>query len=268
MLHRWKSQIIRRYQAGYPRIKVFINDRNSGNPCKQWDRGVIEAKGEYVWIAESDDVAAPDFLERMTPVLDKHCNVGLVYCSCKRIDAGGQFLPDKQFGSDKRRTSDYILRGTDEMEQSLYVNNSINNVSGALFRKTAYVETGMADMGMRYCGDWFLYLRMLRASDFGYVSSPMNYLRIHDSSSHYSYYRDQRYLEEVMRIYDYILKNTDLPPSVMESIREQISRHFCAALKNKLIPSSSVLKSMRQIVPCFGWNVARFLMNRAREKYL
>ena len=43
--------------AGDPRVRIEFNEVNSGSPFKQWNKGVRLARGEYVWIAESDDYA-------------------------------------------------------------------------------------------------------------------------------------------------------------------------------------------------------------------
>ncbi len=34
---------------------IHLNKENSGSTFKQWERGFSLAKGEYIWIAESDD---------------------------------------------------------------------------------------------------------------------------------------------------------------------------------------------------------------------
>src|ERR1700730_12479921 len=45
--------IIAEYAVG-PRVKVQLNERNSGSTFKQWKKGITLARGEYIWIAESD----------------------------------------------------------------------------------------------------------------------------------------------------------------------------------------------------------------------
>ena len=40
--------------ADDPRVKIEFNEVNSGSSFKQWNKGVGLARGEYVWIAESD----------------------------------------------------------------------------------------------------------------------------------------------------------------------------------------------------------------------
>src|SRR5436190_2458977 len=50
--------IIARY-GKLPKVRILLNDRNSGSPFHQWNKGVNEAKGDFIWIAESDDYADP-----------------------------------------------------------------------------------------------------------------------------------------------------------------------------------------------------------------
>lgn len=48
-----------------PEPRILVNHTNSGSVFLQWHRGVQLARGDYVWIAEADDLAKPDFLERI-----------------------------------------------------------------------------------------------------------------------------------------------------------------------------------------------------------
>src|SRR5215467_13719414 len=40
-----------------PRIRIELNEVNSGSTFKQWNKGARMARGSYIWIAESDDRA-------------------------------------------------------------------------------------------------------------------------------------------------------------------------------------------------------------------
>jgi glycosyltransferase involved in cell wall biosynthesis len=55
--------------AGDPRVRIEFNEVNSGSPFKQWNKGVRLARGQYVWIAESDDYADKRLLERLVAQL-------------------------------------------------------------------------------------------------------------------------------------------------------------------------------------------------------
>ena len=54
-----------------------FNEVNSGSTFKQWNKGVRLARGEYVWIAESDDYADIRLLEKLVPQLDTDRNAAL-----------------------------------------------------------------------------------------------------------------------------------------------------------------------------------------------
>src|SRR5262245_4202511 len=55
-------EVLARYYAK-PRVRIVVNTRNSGSAFPQWNRGIGLAKGDYIWIAESDDDADSHFLE-------------------------------------------------------------------------------------------------------------------------------------------------------------------------------------------------------------
>lgn len=256
--------IIKEFQVKNPRIRALINERNSGSPFRQWDRGVLLSEGEYIWIAESDDMSAPDFLKKMTQVLEENRSVGLACCHTVDIDIHGRFIPslsESLSGIDKRRTSEHINAGRNEIQNYLCYRNTIPNVSGVLFRKTAYMNAGLAYAGMRYCGDWLLYLRMLLDWDIAYVAAPLNFYRSHNGSSRHLYHIDQRYLEEVIRIYGFVMRTLALDSRTVREIRNQIAKHFCGSLKSGRIPARSVRQSMREIAPFLELNIMRFLAN-------
>ena len=48
-------EIIMKYSNNKHVSQIVINDENSGSPFLQWQKGFKLAKGELVWIAESDD---------------------------------------------------------------------------------------------------------------------------------------------------------------------------------------------------------------------
>src|SRR5256884_5552042 len=78
-------QIIARYERR-ARVRVLVNSTNSGSAFSQWNRGISLARGEYVWIAESDDSADPHFLEMLIPVLDETPSLGIAYCQSHLIN--------------------------------------------------------------------------------------------------------------------------------------------------------------------------------------
>ena len=198
------KEIIDSYVKKHPEIKNFYNTKNTGNPCKQWDLGVSKASGKYLWIAESDDFADPEFLKEAVQILDENEKNGLVYCNVMVINEqtnSTYITSDKIKKIEKQKwRKEYSNNGREELHGFFYLNNRICNVSGVLFRKEIYIKAGLADYSMKYCGDWFLYCRILLISDIAYIDRPLNICRRHANSTFHDYFKIA-YMREIIRIY-------------------------------------------------------------------
>ena len=227
-------KIIDDYTSRFPFIKSYYNIRNSGSPFIQWDYGVSRAKGYFIWIAESDDYAEADFLEKTTEVMFKYESVGLVYCDSKVIDEleKTEYLVSAKKASQKNNKwlHDYMNKGKDEIAEYLFLENSIYNASSVLFRKSRYLEAGGAGNSMKFCGDWFLYIRILMNSDISYISVPLNNFRRHSGSSVHDYFRTNKYLMELMEVYSFVRKQIALSPKMKFLIFWRISLTICRRL--------------------------------------
>lgn len=208
--------IIDDYILSFPNIRRYYNNTNSGSPFKQWNLGVENAKGEYIWIAESDDFADTHFLEKTTGLMINNEDLGLVYCDAFVIDEKNnteyRASQLRAHSHSNKWLNSYLNSGKNEVSHFLYKNNTINNVSGVLFRKNKFIEAGKGDVKMKFCGDWFLYIRILLLSDIGYISEPLNTYRLHPDSSYNSYFSSNTFLSEVFRIYLFLIKNVRLSP--------------------------------------------------------
>lgn len=65
-------EIIREYER-HPLVRfVFYTDYNTGSPYSQWPVALKVANADWIWVAESDDLADPRFLEKMVPLAIQH----------------------------------------------------------------------------------------------------------------------------------------------------------------------------------------------------
>ncbi len=55
-----------------------------------WNNCLRQARGEYVYIATSDDTMAPDCLERLVAALERHPECDLAHCPLKALDEQGR----------------------------------------------------------------------------------------------------------------------------------------------------------------------------------
>jgi glycosyltransferase involved in cell wall biosynthesis len=166
-----------------PNVRVIRNAQNTGSPFAQWNRGIKEAKGELIWIAESDDVADPRFLEILAGILDQDQSVGLAFCRSQRIDETGKILPlDAAVDSCDAGQQDFRMEGPSAVRGPLYLSNIIVSASAVVFRRQLYEQAGPASVKFRLSGDWLQWCEMTLLGDLAYVAKPLSCSRIHTNT--------------------------------------------------------------------------------------
>ncbi|MCB9397019.1 MAG: glycoside hydrolase family 99-like domain-containing protein [Acidobacteria bacterium] len=184
-------------------FRIIQNERNSGSVFKQWLKGLQAVKGDLVWIAEADDLCAPEFLARL---VEKFTDPEMVmaYCESKQIDENGGVLAEnywkyvEDIDGTKWQTS-YIRAGREELVESLSVKNTIPNVSAVLFRRSvlhAVLEENFDFiMGFRFAGDYAVYMHVLSKGKMFFDSIAHNSHRRHQNSVTLSNYNEHMILE-------------------------------------------------------------------------
>lgn len=171
--------------AGHPHVShIVLNDRNTGSPFLQWQKGIGLAQGEYVWIAESDDTAQPDFLSTTVAVLDRHPQAALCYTGSRLIDEDGHDLHRdiNQWGNRKLSLPEKhsVIDGRRFAARNLYWRNYIANASAVLSRADHLRRIDLHDcIRMRYSGDWLFWFHMALTGDVGEVYADLNNFRQH-----------------------------------------------------------------------------------------
>ncbi|HEU5395863.1 MAG TPA: glycosyltransferase [Verrucomicrobiae bacterium] len=224
-------EILRELAAKHP-LQLIFNDRNSGIPFKQWNKGVAAARGEFIWIAESDDSAEPQLLERLVAALEANPKAGLAYCQTRRIDehdvlAGtlGDWTADLD---PVRWQNDFVASGPAECATALMIKNTIPNASAVVFRRSVFERAGGAPEDLRLCGDWMTWVRMLLISDVAFVAAPLNHFRSHPNSVRSSSQLTRLCAEEY-RVKAYIIKHCAVPVEVRaRAAADSLQRwHWC-----------------------------------------
>lgn len=194
----------------HPRVRsIIFNEHNSGSPFKQWQKGIGLAKGEWIWIAESDDYADNRFLERLLPAT-RGSNIGLVYCDSKVVvdeavrEETFASIKNKRFKTD-RWSRDHVNSGTDEIENYLLIESTINNTSAVLFNKQVLQMANPFDETFRYIGDKFTFVKVLSLADIAYVGESLNYYRDPFNQKHVDKYIF--YFYEQFLVFDWVLRN-------------------------------------------------------------
>ncbi len=157
--------IIEEYRQHLEVSHIIYNEANSGSSFRQWEKGIELAKGEWIWIAESDDYAHEELLEQLVNNIGQE-NVVLSYCQSNELDEANCILRTMQLWTNdldnKHWADDYINDGKNEINQFLVFKNTIPNASAVIFKKSTYLQVDGSHMQMKYCGDWLLWMQLLQ----------------------------------------------------------------------------------------------------------
>ncbi len=208
-------------QAGRE-LRYILSEKNSGSVFAQWRRAAMAARGEYIWLCEADDSAAPEFLSHLLDSMGAEQPL-LAFTDSRAVNAdGAQVMPSYQsyyFASGVKTLAASKTWASDEFaRQILTVRNLIPNVSAVLWRRDALLAAlqSVPDLeSWRLAGDWRLYLALLcgQPGTVTYIAEPLNTHRRHaggvtarlDAAAH---------VAEIARMHAIAAQAFALPPTV------------------------------------------------------
>jgi len=178
--------IIDRYKLHSKVTHICINEKNSGSPFVQWKKGIELAKGEFIWIAETDDFAELVFLEKTVLTLQNNQDSNLVYVDSKIVNDEGEStglwsnVKNIRFKTNKW-SNDYEISGRKEVIDFLLHSTTINNASAVLFRKKSLANKSFLKELAAYktSGDLFTYIFVALQGKISYIAQPLNNYREH-----------------------------------------------------------------------------------------
>lgn len=182
------AAVLEQYQ-NHPKFShIIVNKQNSGSPFGVWRQGLALATGHWVWIAESDDIAEPVFLEEALRAIQNYPNVDIFYCDSYVLDENGKQYAEK-FSERKNRvfktnkwSNSYFKDGITEVNESLKYDCTINNMSSAVIRLELARENAGGIHEFYFHGDWYFLLRTTMAGNIYYCQKPLNHYRIYQKS--------------------------------------------------------------------------------------
>ncbi len=212
----------------HPNVSHFIvNDKNSGSPFKQWEKGISLAKGDYIWIAESDDFCELNFLESQLTHL-KQTVVAVAKTLTFSKDTIGKTV------------SHPVFRDIPQEDPILFC--PILNVSAVLFKAELLKKINHPEYAtFEIIGDRVFYFEYFRHIKPAYNTATLCYFRQSElgvsSLDNKSLTHLKKYFNEHCRFINYAVK---LDPSINRSVRKQYIKKFFNRVRFRISKSNKL----------------------------
>jgi glycosyltransferase involved in cell wall biosynthesis len=254
------AEIIEQYR-GHQKIKrIIYNEVNSGSPFKQWKKGIELVESDYIWIAESDDVAALDFLQNLTPLLNENNQCAFAFCdSTTDFDS---FINQKP----QLKTENKLYTGKDFIDQH-NIEAQFVNASCVVFRKDKINQQVLSDfVDFRSSGDWLFWTSLALKGNVIRHQQTLNFYRRHETSVSDIAYKTGKYLPESFRLMQYFKTNLNVYPS-----RPQIRKWASAWARNTLqstAKTQSLVKAAfslsKTLLPYYIYYLAKYKFSKSK----
>ena len=171
------------------KVRVIAQENQGVSVAR--NRGVAEAKGEFIAFLDADDLWEPDKLAKQLAVFEQNPQVGLVHTGTRILEADGEF--GGVFGVSVGEGLADVIRY-----------NPIRCGSTPMVRRACFDEVGVFDSEIVRSEDWDMWVRIAVSYAFGVVDEPLVIYRQHASNKSKDY---TKLLSNMERIVEKIYKN-------------------------------------------------------------
>lgn len=216
-------EVLQQY-AGCPQLAALVlNEANTGNTFLQWDKGIALARGKYVWLAESDDVADPRFLEATVGALEA-CP-GAVMCLAGSILIDEHSRPRKNPSRDRWQETGEVkcFDGTEYVRHNLLYRNYVYNASMVVFRRDVYPRLDKSFQHLRCAGDWQFWAEVALTGQVLEVRSKLNRFRQHTNKVSSRAKHTGEGVADTIEVMAYVLKHVQVSAYRQMLVRGELS---------------------------------------------
>jgi glycosyltransferase involved in cell wall biosynthesis len=196
-------EVIQGYEKS-PKVKTIQkNEKNSGSPFIQWQKGIEMASGEFIWIAESDDYSEIDFLEKNLAVLEANNSIGVSFCPSIWVDSENVTLEIPHHESEP-----FIQSGEFLVKNEFTNGCLIYNASSAVFRKKLIQNVDFECINKyTFTGDWLFWVQLIKNTKVARISERLNFFRRHTENVSSKSNKLGLQFSEGFKVVNFIFKN-------------------------------------------------------------
>ncbi len=158
----------------HPKVThIVYNDVNSGRTFLQWEKGILLANHDWIWIAESDDWCEPTFLSELYDNAQKNPNCVISYCQSIMFENNTVLW---RSGTSQLRQ---MVDGPIFVQEHMLKGNGIFNASMCIFRKDTYFKVSKEFTHYKLSGDWIFWIEVALQGQVFISGKMLNYFRKH-----------------------------------------------------------------------------------------
>ena len=193
-------KVIEKYRGNSRVSHIIYNEKNSGSTFIQWKKGFEIARGKYIWIAESDDMADSTMLEKFVSELEHDDKTVLVFSKLRFIDENGE---EFEFEQPVKYATKQKIENLKFIKKHMIQNNSIYNASGVVFRKSTLSGIDYDFMNYKAAGDYLFWLELLhRKGNVVFLPEKLDFFRRHNNTVTSNSKRSTLEASELKKIFD------------------------------------------------------------------
>lgn len=189
-------EVIEHYKDNPRLSQIVVNETNTGSPFKQWNKGFQYAKGDLIWIAESDDYCELNMLEELvSAIVNKDCV--LAFSSYILFsDEGDSYVPPVH--------GTQYFTGETFVSKWMTLECVVKNASGAIFRRKVLSQLSNDYMNFKQCGDYLFWIMVSEQGGVAFVNKNLTYYRIHGSAYTNGNVTSGVSAKEDKKVFDYV----------------------------------------------------------------
>lgn len=218
---------------------LHVNVANSGGVFHQWKKGLALARGELIWIAESDDYCEPTHLSELVHFFRNEA-VTLAFCRSefvRGVELKTEWSTDEALVDclGPLVKQPFIQSAHRLVNHAWAKKNLVVNASSALFRHPGALPllTDEAWTKLRLCGDWIFYLHLIRGGLVGYTPKTTNYYRQHGEGTSFLVRQRDIYYQEYETVARTVLELYRLDTDILSAQHRALYIEWCAARGSK-----------------------------------
>lgn len=214
-------EVIEQYRTNPHVSQIIYNEENSGGVFKQWKKGLSLAKGDLLWIAESDDKCENTFLEQLTRCFEERPTLSLAFSRSFLFNDTG-----KTWTMDTEGLDEGIYESHTFLKEFMSRGCPMLNASACLFSRKAFEKIDDLYTAFRCSGDRMFWTLIAEQGDVAVIAARLNHYRKHTENTTAYGFRNGINQRETKLILDYIYDKGYISRETYKEIRRNYLKKF------------------------------------------